>query len=208
VSRKDLSRTVIEGGRRYYNSWDRRQSHAEERASTRAWLDRVSIDGELADDLVLPPRRRVHKEFHDKLAPAKRWLAAQVGRPWNKVYAELCARFDSRTVAGQHVVQDHMLDWVYRGDLSSLSWQRDRNFVVDAHGILRRGTFYGASWSRLRKDADAFAEGRRAAHTYKGWWWFRIAGTGGACVDPSAWGGTRCSRSGATTRPGSCRIAR
>jgi hypothetical protein len=184
VSRKDLSRTVIEGGRRYYNSWERRQSHATERASTRAWLDQVSVDEDVADERVVPPRRRVHKDFHDKLSPARRWLAAQVGRPWNKVYAELRARFDSRTIAGQHVVQDHLLGWVDRGDRSHGDpWHRGRDFVVDARGILREGAFYGASWSRMRKEAAAFALGRRAANTYRGWWWFRTAGTGGACFD-------------------------
>jgi hypothetical protein len=40
------------------------------------------------------------------------------------------------------------------------------------------------SWSRLRKEAAAFARGRHAANTYKGWWWFRIARTGCACFDP------------------------
>ena len=175
MSRKNLSRTVIEGGRRYYNSWDRGQSHREERASTRAWLDQVSQDSDVADELVLPARRRVSKDFHDKLGPAKRWLAAQVGRPWNKVYAELRAMFDSRTIAGAHVVNDHMLQWVDRGDPLHALWG-PYDFVIDPHGILRRGRFYGASWSRLRKVADALAQGRRAAETRGGWWWFRVAG--------------------------------
>lgn len=183
MSRKNLSRTVIEGGRSYYNSWDRRQSHGDERASTRAWLDRVAADAGVADELGVPPRRRVHRMFHDKLAPAKRWLASQVGRPWNKVYAELRAKFDSRTIAGAHVVNDHMLAWVYRGDRAR-AWQRNDDFVVDAHGILRAGAFHGASWSRLRKEAAAFSRGRRAANTYRGWWWFVLGGIGAACIDP------------------------
>lgn len=182
MSRKNLSRTVIEGGRYHRNSWARRQSHGDERAATRAWLDRVSGDGEVADELAVPPRPRVHKEFHDKLGPAKRWLTAQVGRPWNKVYAELRTEFDSRTVAGAHVVNDHMLGWVDRG-APSRAWEHDRDFVVDAHGILRKAAFHGASWSRLRKEAAAFAQGRLAANTYMGWWWLRHVGTGGACID-------------------------
>jgi hypothetical protein len=183
VSRKNLSRTVIEGGRYYRNSWERRHSHGDERVSTRAWLDRVFADHNVADECVVPPQVQVHKYFRDKLGPAKRWLAAQVGRPWNKVYAELRAKFDSRTIAGAHVVNSHMLDWVYRGDLSR-AWRRDRDFVVDAHGILRKGVFYGSAWKRLRKKADAFAQGRRAANTYRGWWWFRLVGKIGTCCAP------------------------
>jgi len=183
VSRKNLSRTVIEGGRYRYNRWDRRQSNGDERASTRQWIDRVIVDGDVADETVAPPRRHVYRSFYDKLAPAKRWLAAQVGRPWNKVYAELRARFDARTIAGQHVVNDHMLHWVYRGNRAH-AWRHDRHFVVDAHGILRRAPFHGAPWNRLRKEADALAQGRRAANTYMGWWWFGIDTTQ-PCTNPS-----------------------
>ena len=175
MSRKNLSRTVIEGGRTRYSKWQRGHSHRAERTSTRAWLDQVALEHDIADEVVVPVRRRVHKDFHDKLGPAKRWLAAQVGRPWDKVYAELRARFDSRTIAGAHVVNDHMLGWVNRGDPSHAFWRR-YDFVIDAHGILRRERFYGVSWGRLQKHADALAQGRRAALTCRGWWWFRVAG--------------------------------
>lgn len=33
----------------------------------------------------------------------KRWLRKQVGRPWDKVYSELCAQFDRRTLKGREV---------------------------------------------------------------------------------------------------------
>jgi len=182
VSRKDLSRTVIEGGRRYHNGWERRQSHGDERAAIRAWLQCCAADEDAVEATAPPRRRRVYKAFHDKLAPAKRWLAAQVGRPWNKVYAELRAKFDARTIAGAHVVNDHMLRWVERGDASTLAFH-DRYFVVDAHGILRKSPYYGLSWARLRKNAEALARGRRAAATHMGWWWFRVEGSGAACRD-------------------------
>src|SRR5438105_10112930 len=89
LSRKDLSRTVIEGGRYYHNCDERRASHAIERANTRQWLDRVCIDPDVADESAPEPKPHISKLFHDKLAPAQRWLASQVGRPWDKVYSEL-----------------------------------------------------------------------------------------------------------------------
>jgi hypothetical protein len=137
VARKDLSRTVIEGGRYYSNCYFRRASHGTERATTRAWLDRVLVDLDEADESVPPPRPRVGKVFYDKLAPAQRWLVAQVGRPWDKVYSDLCAAFDTRTVAGRHVVHDHMLPWVRRWDVPSPYWRRFE-LVIDEHGILRK----------------------------------------------------------------------
>lgn len=184
MSRKNLSRTVIEGGRDHRNRWDRRQSHGDERASTRAWLDKVAADGDLADELVVPPRPRVLKSFRDKLGPARRWLAAQVGRPWDKVYSELRAKFDARTVAGAHVVDDHMLGWVDRGDRAQ-AWRHDRDFVVDAHGILRASPFRGTSRRTLYPQVLAFARGRHAARTRLGWWWFRVL-AGDACSGPRA----------------------
>jgi hypothetical protein len=177
VSRKNLSRTVIEGGRYYSNSYFRRGSHGIERATTRQWLEQIALDVEEADARVVPVRPHVGKMFRDKLAPAHRWLVSQVGRPWSKVYSELCARFDTRTVAGRHVVYDHMLDWVKRAE--ELQRRHSRyDLVVDAHGILRKGPWFGNSYPRLRAAVLAWAAGRVCANTYRGWWWFRREGIG------------------------------
>ena len=177
MSRKNLSRTVIEGGRYRYNKYQRRSSHGSERATTRTWLDHVMVDAEYADFTALPPLRPVGRSFYDKLAPAKRWLASNVGRPWNKVYQELCTTFSRKTIAGNHVVE-HMLDWVQTGPVK----RHGEEFVVDRHGILRRGPLYGRSYSRLRKEALAWAQNRRIARTRSGLWWFQIRGLGAACT--------------------------
>ena len=63
MSRKNLSRTVIEGGRYYFNSYQRRASHGIERATTREWLDRVAVDLDEADARSAPPRPKVGKQF-------------------------------------------------------------------------------------------------------------------------------------------------
>jgi len=183
VARKDLSRTVIEGGRYYHNCYFRRASNGEHRATTREWLDRVSVDLDEADATSPPPRRRVQKMFRDKLGPAMRWLVAQVGRPWDKVYADLCANFDTRTVAGRHVVHDHMLQWVRRID-EPTRYSRRFELVIDAHGILRKPSWFGTSFRKLRERALAWASGRVAAHTYRGWWWFRPEPIGARCDTP------------------------
>jgi hypothetical protein len=183
VSRKDLSRTVIEGGRYFHNSYLRRASHGITRARTREWLDQVCADLDEADETAPRPGPRVHKLFRDKLGPAKRWLAAQVGRPWAKVYADLCARFDTRTTAGRHVVHDHMLPWVWRGDLSE--HRSHRVFFVDAHGILRRYALRERAWWRLREEVLTWAQQRRASNTFYGWWWFHREPLGEAC--PKRW---------------------
>jgi hypothetical protein len=43
------------------------------------------------------------KYLTDNLKPLERYLHKQVGRPWNKVYSELCKRLDRSTVSGMHV---------------------------------------------------------------------------------------------------------
>ena len=181
MSRKNLSRTVIEGGRYWSNCWERRQSHGEERATTREWLDRISVDPDEADAIDPLPRRRVGKMFRDKLGPAMRWLESQVNRPWDKVYSELCERFDTRTVAGRHVVHDHMLKWVRQYDAVEPYYSRF-DLVVDEHGILREGAWFKQSYNKLRESAFGWAQRRVAAFAKdRGWLWFHFEPIGGNC---------------------------
>jgi hypothetical protein len=183
VARKDLSRTVIEGGRRFSNSYFRRASHGDHRATTRAWLDQVrfvdDVD-ELDDDP--PPLHRVGKRFHDKLGPAMRWLRAQIGRPWDDVYADLCALFDTRTTAGRHIVHDHMLPSVRRWDVETRYGVRNE-LVIDEHGVLRLPPFANVGRRKLKARATALAQGRVAANTYRGWLWFDRRPVGPPCLE-------------------------
>lgn len=51
------------------------------------------------------------KSLNENLAPLKRYLAAQVGRPWNKVYSEISANLKPTSTVQQHV-RDHVEDFV------------------------------------------------------------------------------------------------
>jgi hypothetical protein len=97
------------------------------------------------------------------------------------VFSELCARFDTRTVAGRHVVHDHMLKAVRQHD--DAQWRRSSRYdlVIDAHGILRKGAGFGRSWKKFRAEVFAWASRRVCAKTFHGWWWFRIEPIGAAC---------------------------
>jgi hypothetical protein len=187
VARKDLSRTVIEGGRTHHNKDQRRASHGITRARAREWLDAVRVDADAAD--ASAPRRgpRVYKRFFDKLGPAMRWLDSQVGRPWSKVFGELCARFDTRTVAGRHIVHDHVLRSVALHGCSEPGVGRRFDFVVDRHGILRRGRWYGRNYWKLRRELVAWVDHRVALNGFRGWWWYRLD----ACAQCADW---RCPR--------------
>jgi hypothetical protein len=44
-----------------------------------------------------------HKSLNENLSPLKRWLQSQADRPWDKVYAELCANIDRRNTVQEHI---------------------------------------------------------------------------------------------------------
>jgi hypothetical protein len=134
MSTKNLARTVIEGGRARHNQFMRRYSNAAERAHVHQ-LERALCRADPHDDALFEPRDVVYRGFSDKLGPAMRWLRSQVGRPWNKVRAELFERFDARTTAGRHILFDHLLAEVATEPAARV-WKYSR-FDVSKHGLLQ-----------------------------------------------------------------------
>jgi hypothetical protein len=134
MATKDLARTVIEGGRTYFNSFSRRHSHRRPRAHWTVLRSRLLLDPGLHDDPYVAPPAHEWRQFHDKLGPVYRFLESRVGRRWDDVRSEIARKFDIRTVAGRHIVFDHLLGSVARcGDPA-----RGERFEIDASGVLRR----------------------------------------------------------------------
>ena len=50
------------------------------------------------------------KSFGENLAYLPRFLAANVGRKWNDIYAEICKNFDRRSTVNDHIFQ-HLFDY-------------------------------------------------------------------------------------------------
>ncbi len=175
MSTKRLARTVIEGGRRRYNTFERRYSHRRQRVHVRAWLAAVRCDPEVAEARAAPGMEPVYKDFFDKLAPAERWLCARVGRPWREVEGEILATFDTRSLPGRHIVFDHLLP--SRWQTPREGWRVHKRvwFWVDAQGRLRaRSPVWGKRHRRAEvpgcRCARAFVGerrvGRRGARLY------------------------------------------
>jgi hypothetical protein len=59
----------------------------------------------------LRKRHRSRKWLNENLRPLERFLQSQVGRPWNKVYSEICSGIDRRNTVQQHIHQ-HLEDFV------------------------------------------------------------------------------------------------
>jgi hypothetical protein len=51
------------------------------------------------------------KCFNEHLGPLRRFLDAQVGRPWNAVYSEICAHIDRGNVVQKHILT-HLFEYV------------------------------------------------------------------------------------------------
>jgi hypothetical protein len=167
MARRDLSRTVIEGGRRRYSKFQRHADNAGVRVAERAWLTSVREDEDVADYSSLARVIKRNRHFYDKLAVPRRWLRKQAGRRWDDVFSDLMSRFDPRTTAGRHIVFDHMLRDV-RGVLGVDAW-RTYELVIDDDGILRTQP----SWRELHKKVKPppWTDGNSALQIGKRWWW-------------------------------------
>ena len=159
MSTKRLSKTVIEGGRQGRNKWERRNSHAENRAEERDYLKAVTADPELAEEMEIGERQHVMKDFTDKLAPMYRWIDSQVGRPWGDVRSEIFQKFDTRTTAGRHITFDHLL----REIVDTESGFDDRGYMANPNipVIHTEGKYYFESFADYYVDQDGILRSRK-----------------------------------------------
>lgn len=104
--RADMSKVLVEEPRR-----GRSQARAIA-GSRRVARNRLDPDGEGAPArLGMKGNCHRSKAFGEHLGPLYRYLRQQVNRPWAKVYGELCAGLDRRSVVQAHLFQ-HISDQV------------------------------------------------------------------------------------------------
>jgi len=121
-----------------------------------------------------------YRSLNENLAPLRRYLRAQLGRPWNKVFSEICAGIDRRNTVQQHIHQ-HIRDFiaidveVRDGRLVDLAdrWaylRRDigisQELYVDPRSRLIRLNRHYRSWRAIaadhrQREADEIAARRR-----------------------------------------------
>ena len=89
--REDMYKVIVE-----------RPRQGSRRASSRAGrLYRASED--VPSKMGIKHGIEPSKWLNENLAPLRRFIAAQVHRPWRKVYAELCANIDRRNTVQEHI---------------------------------------------------------------------------------------------------------
>jgi hypothetical protein len=102
--RADMAKVIVERPRRKGWAWNKPKGYQRK-------LRRYGEDG--------PPSRegiklRWHgrtKNLNEHLGPLRRYLDKQVGRPWDKVFSEICARINRNSAVQDHV-RDHVEDYV------------------------------------------------------------------------------------------------
>ncbi|MEZ5959840.1 MAG: hypothetical protein R3C30_05365 [Hyphomonadaceae bacterium] len=135
------------------------------------------------------------KNFNETLNPLKRYLASNVGRPWNKVYSEISEHLKPTSTVQQHV-RDHLDDFVATktrmkggvvvvtprfGGERKLEDDWCLYYVHPRTGLLRKNEKY-KRWTLRQREARQRAEAERAArmrvvdaktqlHLFKGAWW-------------------------------------
>jgi hypothetical protein len=82
----------------------------------RRWKGGYSAAARLRNDYSGSTRLRTragygYRSLNENLSPLRRYLRAQVGRPWDKVFSEICANIDRRNTVQQHIHQ-HIRDFI------------------------------------------------------------------------------------------------
>jgi hypothetical protein len=157
-------------------------------------IDSAKRQGRSLPDEVLPKtiglRRHVQesggfKMLNENLAPLRRYLDRQVGRPWNMVYSEIAANLKVTSTVQQHV-RDHLKDFVQlypSAEVRQYTWRERRwfqPFYVDRRdGLLKRTETLAWAKALDRRSAPATVDDRVAVDDRRelrrlGGIWFEI----------------------------------
>jgi hypothetical protein len=146
MSKKNIARTAIEGGRaRHCRDYEEEADRSERRAY-RVYCHQARFDAEIeepSDNSFAAPYSigKGFRDFDDKLNPVRRWLESQINRPWNNVKSDIVETFDSRTTAGRHIL-DHIDGFVSLPETRCryyyLSYRFPGELYVDSNGFLRQ----------------------------------------------------------------------
>lgn len=190
--RKDMSKIIVERPRFGRGAANRRPGR------TRVVVD---DDGDPIHALRggrAPTREKPEKtkSLNENLAPLRRYLESQIGRPWDKVYSEISEHLKPTSTVQQHV-RDHLEDfvavrtrmragkvmvvWRWGGEtpLEEATWKR--LYVHPRTGLLCQNKHWQGSNARARARRKR-EESERAArmrviddktqlHLFDGVWW-------------------------------------
>lgn len=192
--RKDMAKVIVERPRSG-RSWPLKPG----RTRALAYDDGEPLRASMREPKV---REKKTKHLNENLAPLRRYLEGRVGRPWNKVYAEISEHLKPTSTVQQHV-RDHIEDFVAvktrmrQGEVMAVSRWGGEAPLSAAHqplyvhprtGLLRKNEHW-KRWAAARRERWKREEAERAqrmrvidaktqAHLFDGVWWeIKIAKT-------------------------------
>jgi len=125
--RSDMQKIIVERPR--YGSTMRNHKSARRLAPGQVGLA-MEVGGDYDGGPSRASSARRDKWLNENLAPLRRYLQKQIGRPWDKVFSEIRATLDTRSAIGLHVMQ-HLEDF------------------VETKTLMIRGTVYARRWAQL-----------------------------------------------------------
>ncbi len=96
-----------------------------------------SLDDLPAKEGMRRPYGWEHKTFGDRTQPLTRMLRSNLGRPWDKVYSEICQHADSRSIRGYHIREHVWMEVATWGEYNAATRWWWKPFYIDAKGFLR-----------------------------------------------------------------------
>jgi hypothetical protein len=150
MSKKDLARTAIEGGRANWNKQERRRSTRAERRILAQEVREISRTP--YDDIPLRHSRKpLRKEFADKLKGPYRMIESLAGKSEQEILRIIRARFDAKTLAGRHILFDHLLNasgWSHDKPRVNLHYNSAFRFNERGGILVRKPTKVGKKGGR------------------------------------------------------------
>jgi hypothetical protein len=172
--RPDMAKVIVERPR-YGSALPTKGKGYNRRTARFAWEDQPKREG-------IKVRGCKGKSLNEHLAPLRRYLTQQVGRPWDKIFADVC-RFLDRNSAVQDHVRDHLEDYVAtrvivhdgqlcQGNGRGIGRPLDSLFYVCPRtGILKRNPNYSRwRFGRVEKLTIRFLEPGSALVSKDGVW--------------------------------------
>lgn len=102
--RADMAKVIVERPRKKGHSWNKPKGYQRQ-------LRRLGVDGSPSREGIKARWQGRTKDLNEHLGPLRRYLDSQVGRPWDKVFAEICACIDRASAVQDHV-RDHVEAYV------------------------------------------------------------------------------------------------
>jgi hypothetical protein len=102
--RADMAKVIVERPRVKGWAWNKPKGYQRR-------LRRYGDDGPPTREGIKACWQGGSKYLNEHLGPLRRYLDSQVGRPWDKVFSEICANIDRNSAVQDHV-RDHVEDYV------------------------------------------------------------------------------------------------